>query len=244
MATSVMAPSQEELQSFRYLRELLLNIIREIERGGLDPNTVDALHFRLDWLQGLIARLVHLYGIDEQIVYLIRGARDCLIGSQDIFGVSSPATAFTGQRGRPRYSIPRDQLDFLIDRCFSVVDIATLLGVSVRTVERRLFEFGLSVRLTYSSIDNEELDQLIQNILTEFPNTGYRRMTGFLRSRGLRVQQCRIREAMRRVNPAGVLLRALELRTIHRRRYQVYGPLALWHIDENHKLIRYHSIIY
>ena len=220
------------------------NIIREIEGGGLDPNTVDALHFRLDWLHGLIARLVHLYGIDEEIVNLIRGARDCLIESRDIFCVSSPATAFTGQRGCPRYSIPRDQLDFLIGRCFSVVDIATLLGFSsVRCVERRLFEFGLSVRLTYSNIDNEELDQLIQNILTEFPNTGYRRMTGFLRSRGLRIQQCRIREGMRRVNPAGVLLRALELRTIHRRRYQVYGPLALWHIDGNHKLIRYHTLI-
>ena len=157
--------------AFRYLRELLLNIIREIRGGGLDPNTVDALHFRLDWLHGLIARLIHLYGIDEQIVNLIKGARDCLIANQDIFGVSSPATAFTGQRGRPpRYSIPRDQLDFLIGRCFSVVDIATLLGVSVRgTVERRLFEFGLSVRLTYSNVHNEELDQLIQNILTEFP---------------------------------------------------------------------------
>ena len=158
MADSVRAPSQEELQSVRYFRELILDIIRQIEGGGLDPNTVDALHFRLDWLHGLIARLVHLYGIDEELVNRIRGARDCLIESRDIFGVSSPATAFTGQRGRPRYSIPRDQLDFLIGRCFSVVDIATLLGVSVRTVERHLFEFGLSVRLTYSNIDNEELD--------------------------------------------------------------------------------------
>ena len=196
-------PSEEEQQSFRNLRELLLNIIREIEGGSLDSNTVDALHFRLDWLQGLIARLLDVYRIDEQIVNLIRGARDCLVGSQDIFGASSPATAFTGQRGHPRYSIPRDQLEFLVDRCFSVVDIATLLGVSVRTIERRLFEFGLSVRSTYSRIDNGELDQMIHNILTEFSNTGYRRMTGFLMSRGLRIQQCRIREAMRRVNPAG-----------------------------------------
>ena len=60
-------------------------------------------------------------------------------------------------------------------------------------------------------------------------------------SRGLRIQQCRIREAMRRVNRAAVLLQALELRTIHRRRYQVYGPLALWHIDGNHKLVRYET---
>ena len=71
-------------------------IMREIEEGDLDPNAVDALHFRLNWLQGLIVRLLDLYGIDEQIVNLnlIRGARDCLIGSQDIFSVSSPATAF------------------------------------------------------------------------------------------------------------------------------------------------------
>ena len=60
MADRVPSHSQEELQSVRYLRELLLNIIRGIEGGGLDPNTVDVLHFRLDWLHGLIARLVHL----------------------------------------------------------------------------------------------------------------------------------------------------------------------------------------
>jgi len=80
---------------FRYLRELSFNIIREIERGGLDPNTVEALHFRLDWLQGLKAWLVQLYGIDEQIVNLIWGARNCLIGRHDSLGVSSPAIAFT-----------------------------------------------------------------------------------------------------------------------------------------------------
>ena len=74
---------------------------------------MDTLHFRLDWPQGLVACLVHSYGIDELIVNLISGAGNLLLGSQDIFGVSSPATAFTGRRGRPRYSIPRDQLVFL-----------------------------------------------------------------------------------------------------------------------------------
>ena len=44
---------------------------------------------------------------------------------------------------------------------------------------------------------------------------------------------------MRRVNPEGVLLRALELNVVRRRSYQVQGPLSLWHIDGNHKLIRY-----
>ena len=69
-------------------------------------------------------------------------------------------------------------------------------------------------------------------------------MTGFLRSRGLRIQQHRIRESMRRVDPAGVLLMSLEMRITQRRRYQVPGPLALWHIDGNHKLIRYYILIF
>ncbi|KAK2571868.1 hypothetical protein P5673_003276 [Acropora cervicornis] len=155
-----------------------------------------------------------------------------------------PPRIFLGDRGRPRYLISRDQVEFLLERCFSVVDIASLLGVSVRTLERRLSEFGLRARSTYSDISDQALDNLMRNILTEFPNTGYKRMTGFLQARGLRIQQSRIREAMRRVNPVGVLLRALELRTIHRRRYQVYGLLALWHIDGNHKLIRWRFVIH
>ena len=127
----------------------------------------------------------------------------------------------------------------LVDVSGTVVDNASLLGVSTRTIEPRLSDYGLRVRSTYSCINNEELDQLIQNILTEFPKTGYRRMTGFLLSRGFTIHQWRMREAMRRLNPAGVLLRALELRAVHRTRYQVYGPLALWHINGNHEFIRY-----
>ena len=83
--------------------------------------------------------------------------------------------------------------------------MATLLGVSIRTVER-LQEHGLSIRQTFSSMTNDELDNIVQSILLEFPNTGYRHTTGFLQSRGLRFQQKRIREAMHRVYPAGVIL--------------------------------------
>ena len=52
----------------------------------------------------------------------------------------------------------------------------------------------------------------------------------------IQVQQCRVRETQRRVDPAGSVLR--QLRTINLRQYHVDGPGALWHIDENHELIR------
>ena len=72
-----------------------------------------------------------------------------------------------------------------MERCFSVVDIGRLLGVSARTVHRRLTEFGSAARSAYSGKEEEDLDNIVLTILREFPNTGYRRMTGFLQVRGL-----------------------------------------------------------
>lgn len=51
---------------------------------------------------------------------------------------------------------------------------------------------------------------------------------------GQRVQEC-----MRRVDPQGVLMRSLQLNPRRRRKYSVPAPNSLWHIDGNHKLIRY-----
>ena len=48
---------------------------------------------------------------------------------------------------------------------------------------------------------------------------------------------------MRRVDPEGVLLRTLQSRPVLRRAYQVARSLSLWHIDGNHKLIRYFHIL-
>lgn len=138
-----------------------------------------------------------------------------------------------------RFFISKEKLEFLLDMKFTSGEIASMLCVSASTVKRRIREYDTSVRQRYSDISGDELDQIVERIMREFPNSGYKRMTGFLHNAGYRIQQIRIRESMRRVNPDGVLLRALELRTIRRRRYQVSGPLALWHIDGNHKLIRY-----
>lgn len=74
-----------------------------------------------------------------------------------------------------------------------------------------------------------------------FPNCGYRKMRGFLRARGLHIQWSRIQDSMRRVCPEGILMRALQLTAVERRIYNVRSPLSLWHIDGNHKLIRFVS---
>ena len=100
-----------------------------------------------------------------------------------------------------------------------------------------MVEYGLSVRELYSTISDGELDRIVREICDTFPMCGNKVMAGHLLARGYRVQQSRIRESQRKVDPGGVAIR--QLTTIRRRQYAVPGPLYMWHIDGNHKLIRY-----
>ena len=62
-------------------------------------------------------------------------------------------------------------------------------------------------------------------------------LMGHVRGKGYRIQWERVRQSLLRTDPLGV--RQRWRKSIRRRVYHVSGPLALWHIDGNHKLIRY-----
>ena len=89
----------------------------------------------------------------------------------------------------------------------------------------------------YSAIVDAQLDELVANATSRYPEWGIRMMKGHLASMGIRVQWSRVRESLLRVDPVGLMQRWT--RTIKRREYRVRYPLSLWHIDGNHKLIRY-----
>ena len=150
--------------------------------------------------------------------------------------VAQPQTEVTGSVGRPRFLVHFDQLESLVESHFTVPQIAAIIGVSPRTIHRRMTEFGLSISTQYAEITDEHLDDMVCRIQHDFPTCGNRQMHGHLLALGLRVQQYRIREAQRRTDPNGSLLR--QLSTVNRRKYRVAGPRALYHIDGNHKLIR------
>ena len=74
------------------------------------------------------------------------------------------------------------------------------------------------------------------------PRSGYRMIDGIFQSTGQVIQRRRIRDALQRVDPEssqGRLARAL-----HRRVYKVPSPNALWHVDSNHKLVRWRFVIH
>jgi len=58
---------------------------------------------------------------------------------------------------------------------------------------------NLSIRSTYSTISDAELDNIVQDTQEQYPNWGNRQMYGYLLSRGIRLQMERVRESQRRV---------------------------------------------
>jgi hypothetical protein len=142
----------------------------------------------------------------------------------------------TVKLGRPRINLQRSQLVSLLNYRFTVPQISKLCGVSVRTVQRRMSEYNLFVRDCYSNISDSDLDAIVKDIQHMFPTCGNRQMLSYLQSRGIIVQQNRVRESQQRIDPANSAMRKLTL--LKHQKYMVNGPLALWHIDGNHKLIR------
>lgn len=149
-----------------------------------------------------------------------------------------------GPTGRPKITVSEQHLRRLIEVGLTVSCISKLLGMSTATVERRMQEFGVSVRGTYSQLTDEELDNLVVAIKTTSPHSGYRMMRGHLKARGHRVQWSRVWDSMNRVDSAGVLARLSQLGHVVRRSYSVQAPLSLMHLDTNHKLIRYCRLKY
>ena len=241
------------MEAIENILQSLLSDIRTIDEGAVTLVRVDS-HIALT--ERLLRGVTVLLSCDhvapgfmeaalrstQQVMSTLVSIADQLNGARSgngSFGCYPDVAtiSFEGQRGRPRVDITEDVLIYFFDHGFSATTIAMLLHVSLSTIRRRMTEFGLAVRNNYSSILDDELDRLVTTIHYHHPNCGYRLMQGHLTSLGHRVQQTRIREAMLRTDPEGVLSRWGC--TVYRRQYSVPTPNALWHIDGNHRLIRY-----
>ena len=114
-----------------------------------------------------------------------------------------------------------------------------MMHISRSTLYRGLDSSDLT---EYTDISDRELNSLIQTYKTTHPNDGESTVIGHLRSCVVRVPRSRIRDSIHRVDPSGVLDRSLT--TIRRRIYNVEAPNKVWHMDGNHKLIRWKFVIH
>ena len=230
------AHSERELEeamfsSCRVVQQLLTSFL-----NTTDPSELDMLIYQVTKLFPLMrASSVCTDEILEVVGVSLTLLQNAQSSSQEC-SEYRPRLLSLNSRGHPRLDISNSQLEYLLHIGFSCPRIASLLGVSLSTIRRRMTEFSLRVSSCYSQITNDELDVLVADIKHMFPNCGYRLMQGHLLNQGYRVTQMRIRDALHRVDPDGSVLRWAS--TIQRRKYKVPSPLALWHIDGNHKLIR------
>lgn len=192
-----------------------------------DPQVLDHLILQLDILRFHFV----LFGMDNCILRALTTVVEILT---DMNRASD--FVLTNFRGRPRLEVSEEQLVNLLSLRFAYPTIASMLGVSLRTLRRRMTELGLSVYDFYSTISDQDLDLAVSALKLQYPNSGYRMMAGLLLQQGVRVKQMQLRDSMHRVDPNGIAIRWREC--IRRRQYSVPYPLALWHLDGNHKLIR------
>ena len=148
----------------------------------------------------------------------------------------------TSSVGRPALIISREQVEYLMDCNFTVKEMSDILGVSKRTVERRMSQYELTNMNRFTAINDERLDAIVSEIKSSSPDCGSKLLSGYLRARNIHVQRRRVRESLTRVDPLGI--QARRCRTVHRRVYNVSRPLALWHFDGNHKLIRWRLVVH
>lgn len=87
-----------------------------------------------------------------------------------------------------------------------------------------------------------DLDRLVADIKRDNPKYGEVLLIAHLNTLGVNVQRSRLRTSIHRVDPHTVEL--CHRVTVRRRVYSVDGPNSLWHIDGNHKLIRWKLVVH
>ena len=127
------------------IRDIISDIDRlEVTRGP--SNDLQTIIGKLD----LVQRLAVTLDVDDVVAEDVGSAYRKLVETEQSnqVGYQAPLNC-GGRRGRPSYEISEEQLQFLLEQGFQVKQISSILGVSSRTVERRMSSFGLSISGRY-----------------------------------------------------------------------------------------------
>ena len=67
-------------------------------------------------------------------------------------------------------------------------------------------EYGINTSRPFSDISDDDLIELLRETRKECPRSGYRMMLGYVRARGYRVSQFRVRQMLRKQDPEGTVI--------------------------------------
>lgn len=115
--------------------------------------------------------------------------------------------------GAPKFLIPEEVLQNLLDDGCLISEISSILCVSERTIYRRMEEYGLK-KHNFTEMSNEEFDSILSTVTQEFLNCGEIMLRELLRERGIRIQRQVLRESLQRIDKDGIQSRSK--RRLHR----------------------------
>jgi len=141
--------------------------------------------------------------------------------------------------GRSPIDIDIDRVATLRNIGLSMTQVSKTLKISRSTLYRNLENKDM---IGYTDISDQDLDEIIVHYKQTHPHDGERMIIGYLRSLSIHLQRWRICQSIHRVDPSGVRERSVKL--IQRRAYFCKGPNFVWHMDGNHKLIRWKFVIH
>lgn len=132
-------------------------------------------------------------------------------------------------------------MENLLQLRLTIVEIARQLKVDRSVVYKAMSEYGL-YRENFSQLSQDEIEKEVDAIKQNHPKAGEVMVQGYLESRGLYIQRQKVRKAIHMVDPLGVEER--KSKPIKRRIYTNPFPNYIWHIDGNHKLVRWRLVIH
>ena len=103
----------------------VVDIQRRFVRGYHDRDGLDYILFRLDWVMNILVRYLGAKAIDLRVIDLLCGVKDAITASQ-CTNCHTTGLVFTGIQGRPKFNIPKEQLQSLVKQRFSILAIADI----------------------------------------------------------------------------------------------------------------------
>lgn len=172
-----------------YIR--VINAIRETleEAVNVDEDFSDTLHT-------VEAVLIDMEEVHTRWV-LIEAGVSRISGSYQY-----PRVVRTGNGlGRPTVVIGQDKIEFLRELKFSWTDIASMFGVSRRTLYNIRTSYGMLGGSQLTTISDDDLCEHIRRIGYNMPDVGCNMLRGLLRAEGVHVSIPRIRQCVHEIDP-------------------------------------------
>lgn len=125
----------------------ILAVLDRLEKANSEDRDLQLTIGQLDYLQRIAVNI----GIDEFVTETIGRAHRLMVeferktNNMCHDGYRAPSSKIHGKPGRPSYEICKEQLSFFVEQGFRVKDISFMLGVSSRTIERRMSDYGLNI---------------------------------------------------------------------------------------------------